>query len=84
MGRSICCNDRAPIGPGNDILHHENGPMPEPDNAFAEVIVNYAKANNCEHIVLGTGVKSTIARMVLGSVSSEVLVRAHCSVTIAR
>src|SRR5262245_35253847 len=49
-------------------------------NEPAEAIVNYAKANSCEHIVLGTGGKGTIARMVLGSVSSVVLVRAHCSV----
>jgi nucleotide-binding universal stress UspA family protein len=64
------------------------GPPAETDvigrNEPADAIVEYAKANNCEHIVLGTGGRGTITRMVLGSVSSAVLVRAHCSVTIAR
>jgi nucleotide-binding universal stress UspA family protein len=70
-----------------DIIFH-GGPVAETVVISgiepADAIVNYAKANNCELIVLGTGGKGTMARMVLGSISSKVLVRAHSSVTIAR
>jgi len=69
-------------------ISFDGGPVAEKvvigGNKPADEIVNYAKAHNCKHIVLGTGGKGTMARMVLGSISSEVLVRAHCSVTIAR
>lgn len=53
---------------------------PEPADAIAE----FAKLNTFDHIVLGTGGKSGLARMVLGSVANGVLIRAHCTVTIAR
>jgi nucleotide-binding universal stress UspA family protein len=69
-------------------ISFDGGPIAETavigGNEPAGAIVSYAKANDCEHIVLGTGGKGTMARVVLGSTSSEVLVRAHCSVTIAR
>ncbi|MCC0064589.1 MAG: universal stress protein [Defluviimonas sp.] len=47
-------------------------------------IVSYAEQNEYDHIVVGTGDKRGISRLVLGSVAAEVAARAHCSVTVAR
>ena len=53
-------------------------------NEPADAIAEFAKLNNFDHIVLGTGGKSGLTRMVLGSVASGVLIGAQCTVTIAR
>lgn len=50
----------------------------------ARAIVIYAEDHGVDHIVVGTGGKGAIARFMLGSVSSDVVARAHCPVTIAR
>jgi nucleotide-binding universal stress UspA family protein len=47
-------------------------------------IVQYAYEKKIDHIVVGTGDKGTISRLVLGSVAADVARRAHCTVTIAR
>ncbi len=47
-------------------------------------IVSYAEQNGFDHIVMGTGDKRGISRLVLGSVAAEVSGRAHCTVTVAR
>jgi nucleotide-binding universal stress UspA family protein len=47
-------------------------------------IVHYAEENGFDHIVVGTGDKRGVSRLVLGSVAADVAGRAHCSVTIAR
>jgi len=47
-------------------------------------IVQYAEEKKIDHIVVGTGDKSGISRLVLGSVASDVARRAHCAVTVAR
>lgn len=47
-------------------------------------IVQYADEKKIDHIVVGTGDKSGISRLVLGSVAGDVARRAHCTVTIAR
>ncbi|MGE0005463.1 MAG: universal stress protein [Parvibaculaceae bacterium] len=47
-------------------------------------IVQYADEKNIDHIVVGTGDKGSISRLVLGSVAADVARRAHCTVTIAR
>jgi nucleotide-binding universal stress UspA family protein len=47
-------------------------------------IVQYAEANGFDHIVMGTGDKRGISRLILGSVAGEVAGRAHCTVTVAR
>ena len=52
------------------------------DPAWA--IVQYAEENSFDHIVTGTGDRSVISRLVLGSVAREVVAKAHCSVTVAR
>lgn len=50
----------------------------------AAAIVQYAEENGFDHIVVGTGDKRGVSRLVLGSVALDVASRAHCSVTVAR
>jgi nucleotide-binding universal stress UspA family protein len=47
-------------------------------------IVSYAETEGFDHIVMGTGDKRGISRLMLGSVAADVAGRAHCTVTIAR
>lgn len=47
-------------------------------------ILNYAEDHGVDHLVVGTGEKSAGTRLVVGSVSHDLVVRAHCSVTVAR
>ena len=51
---------------------------------IARAIVVFAEENAIDHIVVGTGGKSGVSRLVLGSVSHDVLSRAPCTVTVAR
>ena len=50
----------------------------------ATAIVWYAEEHGIDHIVTGTGGRSGISRLMVGSVASDVAAKAHCSVTIAR
>ncbi|MCV2866674.1 universal stress protein [Albidovulum sediminicola] len=50
----------------------------------APAIISYADENGFDHIVMGTGDKRGMTRLVLGSVASDVASQAHCSVTVAR
>ncbi len=50
----------------------------------APAIITYADENGYDHIVMGTGDKHGIARLMLGSVAASVAGAAHCSVTVAR
>lgn len=50
----------------------------------APAICAYALQNGYTHIVMGTGDKKGLKRLVLGSVASEVVSHAHCTVTVAR
>lgn len=54
------------------------------DREAASGIVTYAEMNGADHIVMGTGDKRGMSRLVLGSVAADVSGRAHCSVTVAR
>lgn len=47
-------------------------------------VVTYAETNGYDQIVVGTGDKRGISRLVLGSVAGEIAGRAHCSVLVAR
>lgn len=49
----------------------------------ARAILNYADEHHVEHIAVGTGEKSTATRFIIGSVSHDFVIRAHCSVTVA-
>lgn len=50
----------------------------------ASAIVQYAEENGFDHIVVGTGDKRGVSRLVLGSVAADVAGKAHCTVTVAR
>lgn len=50
----------------------------------SRAILNYADEHHVDHIVVGTGEKGAATRFVIGSVSHDLVVRAHCSVTVAR
>jgi nucleotide-binding universal stress UspA family protein len=50
----------------------------------ARAISQYAEEHGYDHIVIGSGGKSAVTRMVLGSVSADVVNRAPCPVTVAR
>lgn len=50
----------------------------------ARAIAIYAEDNAVDHIVVGTGGKGSLYRLMLGSVSRDVVFRAHCPVTVAR
>lgn len=54
------------------------------DREAASGIVGYAELNGVDHIVMGTGDKRGLSRLMLGSVAADVAGRAHCTVTVAR
>lgn len=47
-------------------------------------IIEYAAKNGIDQIVVGTGGRSALSRLVLGSVANGVASRAHCPVTVVR
>jgi nucleotide-binding universal stress UspA family protein len=46
--------------------------------------LTYAEEIGADQIVMGTGDKRGVARLVLGSVAAEVAGKAGCTVTVAR
>ncbi len=50
----------------------------------ARAITIYAEDNGFDQIIVGTGGKGAVSRLMLGSVSRDVVDRAHCPVTVAR
>lgn len=50
----------------------------------AQTITRYAEENGFDQIIVGTGGKGAMTRLMLGSVSQDVVQRAHCPVTVAR
>ena len=49
----------------------------------ADALLEYARVNNVDHIVMGARANSTM-RKLLGSVSGKVAAEAPCSVTVVR
>jgi nucleotide-binding universal stress UspA family protein len=49
----------------------------------AETILDYARINNVDHIIMGARANSTM-RKLLGSVSAKVAAEAPCTVTVVR
>ena len=54
------------------------------DREAASGIVRYADMNKVDQIVMGTGDKRGLSRLVLGSVAADVAGRAQCSGMVAR
>lgn len=50
----------------------------------AKVVVNYAEQEGCDLIVTGSNGRKGIPRLVIGSVSSSIIHKAHCPVTVVR
>lgn len=50
----------------------------------APAIIAYGEEIGADHIIMGTGDKRGVKRLVLGSVAGEVAGQAHCTVTVAR
>lgn len=50
----------------------------------AEAIVAFAREGGFDHVVVGSVGLTGLARALLGSVSAEVVARAHCPVTVVR
>lgn len=51
---------------------------------IAAAIIHYAEEQGFEHIIMGSTGRTGVSRMLLGSVASEVVAKAHCPVTIVR
>ena len=66
--------DGAPQVDGIELIAREPGPA----------IVAYATQEGFDQIVMGTGDKQGLRRLVLGSVAASVAGSAHCSVLVAR
>ncbi len=47
-------------------------------------IVAYAENNGVDHLVVGSGGKGAASRLLVGSVSKDVVNKAHCPVTVVR
>jgi nucleotide-binding universal stress UspA family protein len=51
---------------------------------IAAAIIDYAEKNGFDHIVTGSVGRTGLARLLLGSVASDVVAKAHCPVTVVR
>ena len=52
--------------------------------SIAAGIIGFAEENGFEHIVTGSTGKTGISRILMGSVASDVVAKAHCPVTVVR
>ncbi|GIU66061.1 serine/threonine protein kinase [Candidatus Phycosocius spiralis] len=68
-----------PLGLGKQAVSYH---VPEAMNA-AEAILDYARANYVDHIIMGARAESTM-RNLLGAVSAQVSAHAPCTVTVVR
>jgi nucleotide-binding universal stress UspA family protein len=59
-------------------------PVAEVSRTAGPAIITYGEEIGADHIVMGTGDKRGVKRLVLGSVAAEVAGQAHCTVTVAR
>ncbi|MFO0754545.1 MAG: universal stress protein [Thermodesulfovibrionales bacterium] len=51
---------------------------------IAATIIHYAESEGYNHIIVGSTGRTGVARILLGSVASEVVAKAHCPVTVVR
>ena len=79
----------------HDVLKHATGVAAEKGLAgavcltlqshkTAEAVIEYAEANGCDHIVTGSNGRKGVPRLVMGSVSGDIIHKAHCPVTVVR
>jgi nucleotide-binding universal stress UspA family protein len=68
-----------PLGTGPGKVTHHVLEAPDP----AEAILEFARANRVDQVVIGSRGSSTLRRY-LGSVSSKVVARAECTVTVVK
>jgi eukaryotic-like serine/threonine-protein kinase len=68
-----------PLSLGTGRVTHHVLEAPDP----AEAILDFARANHVDHLVIGSRGSSTLRRY-LGSVSSEIVARASCTVTVVK
>lgn len=47
-------------------------------------VVAYAEKNGVDHVIVGSGGKGAASRLLIGSVSNDVVNKAHCPVTVVR
>jgi hypothetical protein len=70
---------RPPLGLGVGRVTHHVLEAPDPGGA----ILDFARSNHVDHIVIGSGCSSTLRRY-RGSVSSLVVAEANCTVTVVK
>ncbi len=51
---------------------------------IASAVVSFAEEHGYDHIVVGSTGKTGISRVLLGSVASDIVAKAHCPVTVVR
>jgi nucleotide-binding universal stress UspA family protein len=54
------------------------------DHDAAKAIVGYAEQEGCDMIITGSNGRAGIPRLLIGSVSSSIIHKAHCPVTVVR
>jgi nucleotide-binding universal stress UspA family protein len=47
-------------------------------------VVAYAETNGVDHVIVGSGGKGAASRLLIGSVSNDIVNKAHCPVTVVR
>ena len=51
---------------------------------IAAAIIGFAEKNGYDHVITGSVGRTGVARMLLGSIAQDVIVKAHCPVTVVR
>lgn len=51
---------------------------------IAAAIISFAEKNGYDHVITGSVGRTGVARMLLGSIAQDVIVKAHCPVTVVR
>lgn len=51
---------------------------------IAAAIIGFAESNGYDHVITGSVGRTGVARMLLGSIAQDVIVKAHCPVTVVR
>jgi nucleotide-binding universal stress UspA family protein len=51
---------------------------------IAAAIIAFAETEKYDHVIMGSTGRTGVARMLIGSVASEVVAKAHCPVTVVR